>query len=333
MTLSFRKENNKYVATFDAVSDFNLHIEKAKKGVVNFYQTSSADGEYDRIKDLKFEYDDLVLDVDLSALVYPKYIKIVSYVDIAKAEVTFPASIEDNTQPSASPNLVCVYDIVDTSRETQIMSSYGSYAYTSMIVDGVEMDFDCYYQFDTEGLHTVEFVFDEQYKTELPRQGFDYVTQLVSITIPESITSVPYDAIGYKDVDNLEEFKGKYASKDGKCLIIDGKLIAGVKKGLASYVIPDGVTEIGYGAFYFRNDLTSITIPNSVTSIGDFAFYGCSNLTSVYCKPTTPPVGNYDMFLSNASGRKIYVPTESVEAYKSAEHWSNYADAIEGYNF
>ena len=39
------------------------------------------------------------------------------------------------------------------------------------------------------------------------------------------------------------------------------------------------------------------------------------------------------MFNDNASGRKIYVPMESVEAYKSAEYWKNYADAIEGYNF
>ncbi len=39
------------------------------------------------------------------------------------------------------------------------------------------------------------------------------------------------------------------------------------------------------------------------------------------------------MFDSNASGRKIYVPTASVDAYKSAEYWSNYADYIVGYDF
>lgn len=32
-------------------------------------------------------------------------------------------------------------------------------------------------------------------------------------------------------------------------------------------------------------------------------------------------------------GRKIYVPAESVEAYKAAQRWSEYADAIEGYDF
>ena len=32
-------------------------------------------------------------------------------------------------------------------------------------------------------------------------------------------------------------------------------------------------------------------------------------------------------------GCKIYVPSNSVEAYKSAEYWSDYADYIEGYDF
>lgn len=32
-------------------------------------------------------------------------------------------------------------------------------------------------------------------------------------------------------------------------------------------------------------------------------------------------------------GCMIYVPTESVEAYKTATYWSDYADAIEGYDF
>ena len=68
--------------------------------------------------------------------------------------------------------------------------------------------------------------------------------------------------------------------------------------------------------------------------IGDFTFTLCDSLTSVYCKAITPPAlgGNY-VFVYNGSGRKIYVPTESVEAYKSAEYWSDYASAIVGYDF
>ena len=39
------------------------------------------------------------------------------------------------------------------------------------------------------------------------------------------------------------------------------------------------------------------------------------------------------MFSYNASSIKIYVPMESVEAYKSAWRWRNYASYIVGYNF
>ena len=59
---------------------------------------------------------------------------------------------------------------------------------------------------------------------------------------------------------------------------------------------------------------------------------------SVYCKPATPPAAtknyNYwDAFDDNAYGRKIYVPAESVDTYKSAEGWNEYANSIypEGY--
>ena len=39
------------------------------------------------------------------------------------------------------------------------------------------------------------------------------------------------------------------------------------------------------------------------------------------------------MFYDNASGRKIYVPAASVEAYKRANYWSGYAADIVGYDF
>ncbi|MBR0394709.1 MAG: leucine-rich repeat protein, partial [Alistipes sp.] len=93
------------------------------------------------------------------------------------------------------------------------------------------------------------------------------------------------------------------------------------------------VTSIGNSAFWDCELLKSITIPDSVTSIGSSAFLKCSSLTSIYCKPTTPPSGRSYMFDSNASGRKIYVPTASVNAYKSAQFWSDYASDIVGHDF
>ena len=164
------------------------------------------------------------------------------------------------------------------------------------------------------------------------REGvFGDCSSLTSVTIGDSVTTIGYNA--FTLCINLQEFQSKFASEDGRCLIIDGTLNTFAPAGLTEYTIPDSVTTIGKGAFYYCGSLTSVTIPDSVNTIGEKAFYECSSLTSVYCKPTTPPAGSYNMFYYNASGRKIYVPMDSVEAYKSARFWSEYESYIEGYNF
>ena len=234
--------------------------------------------------------------------------------------------------------------------------------------------------------------------TTIGERAFYGCESLTSVTIPDSVTTI--GAFAFVQCWSLREFNGKYASEDGRCLIIDGVLISALA-GLTEYTIPnsvttigdwafctcviltsvtipDSVTTIGNGAFCECDMLTSVIIPDSVTTIGDdafaychltsvtipdsvttigvdafsgcinlrsvtigdsvttigdWAFYDCYSLTSVYCKATTPPTGGSDMFYNNASGCKIYVPTESVEAYKSASYWSNYKSSIVGYNF
>ena len=105
------------------------------------------------------------------------------------------------------------------------------------------------------------------------------------------------------------------------------------KVKLVSITIPHSVTSIGNEAFYGCENLKSVTIPNSVTSIGEYTFAYCGNLTSVYCKPIVPPTGGFNMFYINSQSRKIYVPRNSVDAYKSASFWSDYASDIVGYDF
>ena len=144
--------------------------------------------------------------------------------------------------------------------------------------------------------------------TTIGEDAFFYCSSLTSVTIPDSVTAIGERA--FVRCSSLQGFKGKFASEDSRCLIVDGVLNSFAPAGLTEY-----------------------TIPNSVTTIGEWAFDSCSSLTSVYCKATTPPAGDFFMFDYNASGRKIYVPMESVEAYKSAYGWRDYADAIVGYKF
>ena len=195
--------------------------------------------------------------------------------------------------------------------------------------------------------------------TSIGREAFCNCTSLTSVTIPSSVTSIVSDA--FYHCTSLNAFYGKFASSDNRCLIVDGVLSSFAPAGLTEYTIPDSVTSIGNDVFYRCTSLTSVTIPNSVTSIGAYAFNNCTSLTSVtipdsvtsivkgafnrctslkevYCKPITPPTANVEdygwyAFDNNASGRKIYVPRNSVEAYKNAEYWSDYKSSIVGYDF
>ena len=76
--------------------------------------------------------------------------------------------------------------------------------------------------------------------------------------------------------------------------------------------------------------LSSIELGEGVTTIEGKAFMGCSKLRSVKCYATVPPtLGDKYVFDYNAADRKIYVPAESLDAYKEHDDWSRYADSIE----
>lgn len=221
--------------------------------------------------------------------------------------------------------------------------------------------------------------------TEIGSYTFFGCSSLTSITIPDSVTAIGLAAFG--DCNNLQEFNGKFASEDGRSLIVDGVLNSFAPAGLTEYAIPDGVVEIGESSFYNCRSLTSVTFPDSVTCIGynafaiciglagvvipdsvtqldvyaflgcsnltsvtigsgvamigDSAFYGCNSLASVYCKPSTPPVLESEVFKHYAEELgaianldcAIYVPANSIAAYRLSDYWSDYVDNIVAYDY
>ena len=212
---------------------------------------------------------------------------------------------EVHFNPYTDPRLIVKYTVVDDSNTTMI---YGGRTYeeisvldnfTKIEVDGVEISLtdldenDGFYQL-SEGEHTVKYTLIDQ--TEIKNAAFSHC-QFTSITIPNSVTYINYAFDGCTR--------------------------------LTSITIPDSVTTIEQNAFSSCSALTNITIGNAITSIGYGAFSYCNSLASVTIHTTIPPTLSKNAFKNNATGRKIYVPSSSVEAYKAASGWSTYASDIQ----
>lgn len=88
MELTFKQnEELNYEAEFKVDGDFNLHIERVSKGPICLMQRGTSEGEYSNSAVL--DNDDDTLDYDFAALVYPKWIKVVSGSEVISASVNF----------------------------------------------------------------------------------------------------------------------------------------------------------------------------------------------------------------------------------------------------
>ena len=151
--------------------------------------------------------------------------------------------------------------------------------------------------------------------------AFEGWKSLISVTVPETVTTIGNQA--FYNCSNLSEITIPNSVTSFKSFAFNGC------SSLTRITIPDSVTTIGGYAFGDCTSLTSITIPDSVTSIEMNAFVRCTSLTSITVKSVTPPRLGVSAFYGIASNAVIYVPSGSVDAYKTAYRWSNYADIID----
>jgi hypothetical protein len=93
---------------------------------------------------------------------------------------------------------------------------------------------------------------------------------------------------------------------------------------LTSITVPNSVTSIGDRVFDECSSLVSITIPEYVTIIEEST--GCSNTISVISLNPTPPSIKCDDYswVKKFEDTTLYVPSESIELYKSAEGWKDF---------
>lgn len=174
--------------------------------------------------------------------------------------------------------------------------------------------------------------------------AFHGCKNLISITIPDNVSYIGQRA--FTGCSNLKEFKGKYATEDGKFLIYKNRLEAYTSNGETRCIVPEGVIYIGGHVFENRSDLIDIKIPDSVTGIGAWSFIGCNGLTSIiipenviaiesrafegcnnlrtiFCMSPIPPTCDDEWTLNNGKP-SIYVQYECMQEYKKADYWKEH---------
>ena len=172
--------------------------------------------------------------------------------------------------------------------------------------------------------------------TTIGSYTFAHLSGLKNITIPCSVSSIGTSAFNgctqltSVNITDLSAWcKINFAAQTSNPIAIKGAKLNLNGAEITDLIIPSDIKEINNYAFCKCSGLTSITLPESIISIGNRAFMYCT-ATEIYCKSLTPPNGRSEMFSKN---RPIYVPRNSVEAYKSAQYWSDYTDYIVGYDF
>lgn len=163
---------------------------------------------------------------------------------------------------------------------------------------------------------------------------------LTSVMLPKNIKSLgssisetPYEFGVFDFCNNLNDIsvssENKYYSSQEGVLFDKNKtelICYPAGKAQTEYIVPNGVTEIGVGAFKSCNlenivlpeslksigvaafqgcDITNITIPASVASIGWGSFYQCHYLTDISVSPENNNYSSQDGVLFNKDKTKL----------------------------
>ena len=205
--------------------------------------------------------------------------------------------------------------------------------------------------------------------TSIGYDAFGGCINLENITIPSGITYIGVGAIGETKIKSVELVGGSglfigsgafygcsslssltihngagtiSGSAFQNCTNLKNVYIGGEINGYASSIdhhIFSGCTkieniyldmpEILYDLFpNVNNTINTLEFGEHVTRIANNTFDYKGNLDTLIVRATTPPRLGYKAFLSTII-RIIYVPAESVDAYKSASGWSSYSSRIQ----
>lgn len=91
-------------------------------------------------------------------------------------------------------------------------------------------------------------------------------------------------------------------------------------------------TNFSFGAFASCTVLTEVLLPSTIKDIQKYSFRDCLKLEKVVVEATIPPSLGLNVFWETPATMSIYVPDQSLNAYRTADNWSAYADRIKPFS-
>ena len=212
-------------------------------------------------------------------------------------------------------------------------------------VKGIEyfVNLESFQAYNAIALRTLDLSKNTNLRT-IKEQALYKCSGLESVTLPSTIETIEGDA--FHDCPKLASINipdgvksiGSYAFA-GDLQLSEITLPQSVETigknafaatGLRSLALPEGFTAVAESICFNCKSLTSLTLPSTTANMGYRAFSYCEKLTEIHCKATTPPTLEQYAFEDVVKERKIFVPQGSVDAYKTAEGWSDFAEQIYG---
>ena len=166
---------------------------------------------------------------------------------------------------------------------------------------------------------------------------------MTSITIPNSVTSIGYDAFyecngltsviipnSVTRIGHNAFFDTAWYNNQPNGLVYAGPVAYEYKGTIpngTSIVLKEGTKGIAGYAFFECRGLKSVTIPNSVTSIGNSAFRGCSGLTRIDAYPNPEKVRTWkESFDGVPKDGILHVLPKYLSAYRRASQWCEFTN-------
>lgn len=150
-------------------------------------------------------------------------------------------------------------------------------------------------------------------------QAFILCSGMTNIEIPDTVSIIGASGFGYC-------YSLTSATIGNGVTSIGDRAFIGCRS-LTSCTIGNSIQTIGAYCFGGCHTLTGLTLPSSVTTIGTEALRNCRDFRVLVVEATTPPTLGTNA-LPNSESLAIYVPTASINTYKAASGWSDYANRI-----